>query len=99
MGRSADAAFIFGTVALGSIFPTAIWAQLRDVFLFILLLPVLLSTLLSVLAALVAAGLAIYSIFKRGEKPRTVITALLRTAALLVYYTVIVFGSLLLGGE
>jgi DHA3 family macrolide efflux protein-like MFS transporter len=37
------------------------------------LMGVILATLLSVLAALVAAGLAIYSIFQRGERPSTVI--------------------------
>jgi hypothetical protein len=90
--------FIFGTVALGSIFPTALWERLRDVLLFILFLPVLLATLLSVLAAWIAAGLAIYSIFQRGEKPITVIAALLRTVALIVCYAVGAFGALLLGG-
>jgi hypothetical protein len=71
---------------------------LRDVLLFILFLPVLLATLLSVLAAWIAAGIAIYSIFQRGEKPITVIAALLRTVALIVCYAVGAFGALLLGG-
>ena len=96
---AADFVFIFGTVALGSIFPTTLWAQLRDVLLFILLLPVLLSTFLSVLAGVLAAGLAIYSIFKGGERPRTIITALLRTAGLILCYTVAACGVLLLGAE
>jgi len=91
--------FIFGTVALGSIFPTVLWGRLRDVHIFILLLPLLLSTLLSVLAAFLAVGLAIYSTFKRGEQPRTVIAALLRTVGLIVCYIVAASGVVLLGGD
>ena len=96
---AADFVFIFATVALGSIFPAALWRRLRDVVLFILLLPLLLATLLSLLPALAAAGLAIYSIFKRGERPLSVIAALLRTAALIVCYALAAFGAVLLGGE
>ena len=96
---AADFVFILGTVALGSIVPTALWGRLRDVLLFLLLLPVLLTTLLGVLGALLAAGLGIYSIFKRGERPLAVIAALLRTAALVGCYAVVAFGALLLRGE
>lgn len=90
---------IFGLVALGSIFPTGLWEQLRDIIIFILLLPFLLAALLSVVAALVAAGLAIYSIFKGGEGARTVVASFLAAAALLICYVVAAFGALLLGGE
>jgi len=94
----ADLAFVFGAVALGSIFPTASLERLRDILLFILLLPLLLVALLGVITALVAAGLAIYSIFKKGERPLLVIAALLRIAALAVCYGVAAFGAVLLGG-
>jgi len=91
--------FIFGVVALGSILPIGLFGPLRDLLLFILLLPVLLATLLGLVAALAAAGLAIYAIFKRGERPLTVISALLRAVALLICYAVAAFGALLLGGD
>lgn len=94
---AADVVFIVGLVALGSILPTGLSGPLRDFLLFILILPMLLLILLSFAAALVAAGLAISSIFKRGEKPLTVIAALLAAAALLICYAI--FGALLLGGE
>ncbi len=95
----AAVAFIFGAVALGSIVPTTPWVRFRDVLLFILFLPALLVALLSILAALVAAWLAIYSIFKKGEKALTVIGALVAAAALLIFYTGIAFVAVLLGGE
>ena len=96
---AADFLFIAALFALVFIFPTGLSARLQDILLFILLLPLLLATLLSVLVALVSAGLAIYSIFKRGERPRTVIAALLWVAALIIGYAVVAFGALLFGGE
>ncbi len=95
----ADVVFIFAVVALGSLVPTGLWDRLRDVLLFILLLPVLLLTLLSIVAALVAAWLAVSSIFKRRERALTVIAALAVAAALLIFYTGVAFGAVLLGGE
>lgn len=91
--------FFVGLMALVFIFPTGPAEPLRDILLFILLLPVLLATLLCVVATLVAAGLAIYSILKRGERALTVIAALLAAAALIICYTVVALGAILLGGE
>jgi hypothetical protein len=96
---AADFVFIFGLVPLGSILPTGLFGSLRDFLLFILLLPVLLAALLGLVAAFGAAGLAIYSIFKRGERPLTIIAALLRAVAILMCYALAAFGALLLGGE
>lgn len=90
---------IFGLVVLGSIFPTGLWEQLRDMIIFVLLLPFFLAALLSVVAALVAAGLAIYSIFRRGERARTVVAALMAVVALLICYAIAASGALLLGSE
>lgn len=81
---AATTLIVFGTVALAIIFPTAQWDQLRDVIIFILFLPFMVAALMSVVTTLVAAGLAIYSIFKRGEKPLTIIAALLVAAVLIV---------------
>jgi hypothetical protein len=86
-----------GPMALAAIFPTGLLARLQDVVLFILLLPALLATLLGIAAGLVAAGLAIYSIFTRGERPLTVTPALLAAAALVICYAFVTL--LLLGGE
>ena len=67
--------------------------------LFISLLPVLHSIILSLVAFLVAAGLAIYSIFKGGEIPLTVIAALPVAAALLILYAIATFGAIAFAGE
>jgi hypothetical protein len=83
-----------GLMALTYIFPAGLSGPLQDILLFILLLPLFLATLLGSIAALAAAGLAIYSLFKRGERPLTVTAALLAAAALVfIYY---VFATALL---
>jgi hypothetical protein len=80
---------VVGIFALAFIFPGGLAAPLRDILLFLFTLPILLTTLLGSVTAVAAGGLAIYSIFKRGERPLTIIGALLGSAGLLfVYYLI-----------
>lgn len=81
---------VAGIFALTFIFPGGIPEPYQDILLFILSLPILLTTLVCSLTSLAAGGLAITSIFKKGEKPLTVIAALLGSAALIFINYIIV---------